>query len=259
MKAAKKGFTLVELLVVLGILGVLMSVLFPAVSTVQFKSAMTAVGVRGRNLYTAIFDANTERQKLGLGNVWPRTKGEDSGGGAGGEKDIAEQPCQDSTTYFNYLFDMDNVNDSKKWDPFVSKDALKTLYGNGVEPPKGGSRLEKENVTWIVAANVQDELDDIIPVLLTRNMKASDLLKKYDGQKNTKVNLGAANGANFDTPFSNKGFVLVTKGGVVISGEGGRYCTYQVIYNKQAFEISDEGEDTAEFTYLAPDGQQAPQ
>ena len=140
----------------------------------------------------------------------------------------------------------------------MSKDALKTLYGNGVDAPQGGSKLTKDNVTWIVAANVQDELDDIIPVLITRNVKASDLLKEYNGTDNDRVSLGTANGANFDTPFSNKGFVLVTKGGTVVSGEGGRYCTYQVIYNKQAFEISDEGEDTAEFTYIGPDGAQSP-
>ncbi len=259
MKAAKKGFTLVELLVVLGILGVLMSVLFPAVSTVQFKSAMTAVGVRGRTLYTAIFDANTERQKLGLGNVWPRTNPDSSSSSGGEQRDIAEIPCNNSATYFTELFDMQNMNDTKRWEPFISKDAFKTLYGNGVEPPRGGaSQLEKDNVTWTVAANVQDELDDIIPVLVTRNMEAAELLKKYDGQKNTKVSLGTANGAEFDTPFSNKGFVLVTKGGVVISGEGGRYCTYQIIYNKQAFEISDDGEDTAQFVYLTPSGTETP-
>lgn len=257
MKAAKKGFTLVELLVVLGILGVLMSVLFPAVTTIQFKSALTAVGVRGRNLYTAIFDANTSREKLGLANVWPRTSA--GSNTSTGDPDIADQGFSSSTDYFNELFDMDNVGDSKQWDPFVSKDALKTLYGNGVNPPAGGQRLQQDNVTWIVGANVQDEMDDIIPLLVTRNVKGTDLLKKYDGKKNDKVSLGAANGASFDTPFSNKGFVLVTKGGVVISGEGGRYCTYQVIYNKQAFEISDEGEDIDEFTYLGPSGAQAPQ
>ena len=257
MKATKKGFTLVELLVVLGILGVLMSVLFPAVTTIQFKSSLTAVSVRGRNLSTAIFDANTDRQKLGLSNVWPRTSA--GSNTSTGDPDIADQGFNSSTDYFNELFDMDNVGDSKQWEPFVSKDALKTLYGNGVNPPAGGQRLQQDNVTWIVAANVQDEMDDIIPVLLSRNMKASDLLKEYDGKKNDKVSLGTANGAKFDTPFSNKGFVLVTKGGSVVSGDGGRYCTHQVIYNKQAFEISDEGEDIDEFTYLTPAGAEAPQ
>ena len=257
MKAVKKGFTLVELLVVLGILGVLMSVLFPAVSTIQFKSQLTAVSVRGRNLYTAIFDANTDRQKLGLSNVWPRTK---SGSNTTtGDPDIADQGFTSATDYFNELFDMDKVGDSKQWEPFVSKDALKTLYGNGVLPPGSGTVLTKDNVSWTIAANVQDELDDIIPVLLSRNMRAGDLLKEYDGKRNDKVGLGTAGGAKFDVPLSNKGFVLVTKGGSVISGDGGRYCTYQVIYNRQAFEISDEGEDMDKFTYLTPDGAEAPQ
>ena len=257
MKAAKKGFTLVELLVVLGILGVLMAVLFPAVSTIQFKSTITAISVSGRNLHIAIVGANTEREKLGKSSVWPRTRAGSTQ--STGEQDIADQGFQSSTDYFNELFDMDNVGDSKKWEPFIDKDALKTLSGSGVKPPIGGQRLQKDNVMWIVAANVQDELEGTIPVLLTRNILASDLTKQYDGKLDTKVSLGTANGAKYDTPLSNKGFVLVTKGGTVVSGEGGRYCTYSVIYKNQAFEISDEGEDTDEFTYLGPDGAQSPQ
>ena len=256
MKAVKKGFTLVELLVVLGILGVLMAVLYPATTTVRFRAAMTAVGVSGRNLYTSIVDANTARETIGYASVWPRTTTSGSESTGGGRLDIADQPFTTSTDYFNELFNMEKVNDTKNWKPIVSKDALKTLYGNGVKPPRSGGKLTKDNVMWVVAGNVQDEMDDIIPVLVTRNVNCNELLKSYDGQDNSEVGLGTTGGSSYDTPFSNKGFVMITKGGTVIQQEA-IYCTYKVIY-KQAFEISDEGEDTGEFTYLGPEGQQNP-
>ena len=73
-----KGFTLVELLVVIGILGILMGALFPAISSAMIKANLSACGMRGRNLFVAITSANTEREALGLGNVWPKTEQEEN-------------------------------------------------------------------------------------------------------------------------------------------------------------------------------------
>jgi prepilin-type N-terminal cleavage/methylation domain-containing protein len=76
MNRNKKGFTLVELLVVIGILGILMGALFPAISSAMVKANLSACGMRGRNLFVAITAANTEREALGLGielgNVIPQ-------------------------------------------------------------------------------------------------------------------------------------------------------------------------------------------
>ena len=59
MNKNKKGFTLVELLVVIGILGILMGALFPAISSAMVKANLSACGMRGRNLFVAITAANT--------------------------------------------------------------------------------------------------------------------------------------------------------------------------------------------------------
>ena len=57
MNKNKKGFTLVELLVVIGILGILMGALFPAISSAMVKANLSACGMRGRNLFVAITSA----------------------------------------------------------------------------------------------------------------------------------------------------------------------------------------------------------
>ena len=72
MKKSNKGFTLVELLVVIGILGVLMGTLFPAITGAMRSANMTACMQNGKNLHTAIFTRNTARDSLGLGSVWPQ-------------------------------------------------------------------------------------------------------------------------------------------------------------------------------------------
>ena len=72
MNKQKKGFTLVELLVVIGILGILMGALFPAISAAMLNAQTAAMQMRGRNLFVAITQCNTEREGAGLPAVWPQ-------------------------------------------------------------------------------------------------------------------------------------------------------------------------------------------
>jgi prepilin-type N-terminal cleavage/methylation domain-containing protein len=254
MKAVKKGFTLVELLVVIGILGILMGALFPAISSAMIKANMSACSMRGRNLFVAITSANTEREAAGLGSVWPRTKPVE--GGEGGEKDIAETQYSSAYQYFNDLFDVRDMNKPEEWSPFVTGVDLTCLSGAGVTPVAAGSELTANNVGWCVGANIQDELEDIVPVLVSRNMNCGELVKEYSSGRD-KVGLGKAAGSKYNTPFGNKGFVIIRKGGGAIAMTT-KYSTTDVIYNKQVFKVPESSEDYDAFTYLTPDGAQAP-
>ncbi len=244
MKKLNKGFTLVELLVVIGILGILMGALFPAITSAMLSANTSACSMRGRNLYVGIIASNTEREAAGLGNVWPRAGGTEEGADT---EDIAAKTFGTSTEYFRELFDLDNFG-KESWAPYLSGVDIGVLSGSGV-PGMTGSTLEDKNVTWTIAANVADEMEDVVPVLFTRNV-SKDQLKtdEYDGQSTTEVKVGKANGASYDTPFSNKAWVLVRKGGAaqVIKA---KYSRLNVIYNRQSFKIP---ESDNQFQYLEP-------
>lgn len=251
--AKKQGFTLVELLVVIGILGILSAALFPAISNAVMQANMTAVGTRGRDIYVAIIGANTEREPLGLGNVWPKTKKPE--GVDASDKDIANQGYTSSSDYFYDLVDGENIG-KDAWSPYVAGLDYSKLAGAGVSAKSGTGKLNAENNMWCIGGNIRDEMEDIIPILVTRNFDCSKLSKDLEDATETKK-IDSWNSATYKAPFSNKAFVMIRKGGAIFKARD-KYASVRVIYQGQSFKTTISGSDAEPFTYLGPDGKQDP-
>jgi hypothetical protein len=186
-----------------------------------------------------------EREPLGLPPVWPSegvllTNAED---------DIASVVFTNSTDYFNCLFDGKNLG-KERWSPFVAGFDFSKLAGAGV-PACTTGKLTAENNMWTIAMNVRDEMEDTVPILITRNIDASSLATKVteqDGNKSLRFD------PDWETPFGNKGFVMIRKGGAIFRARA-KYASYGVVYGKRAFDatVDEAGRPVAKpLKYLTP-------
>ena len=235
-KFSTKGFTLVELLVVIGILGILMASLFPAISSAMLNAKTTAMASNGRKLHQAITLANTSRETAGKGTtVWPKTQKDEGAGDTSGEQDIGDMSFSSTTEWFKKLFDMDNYGSTDRHAEVEDLD-LNVLSGSGV-PSISGKTLEAKNIAWVAVANIQDGIPDCIPVFVTRNVDYKTLdsnLAQYDGKTATRIQIGKG---EYSTPFQDKAWIIVRKGGGVDTIKA-KYSTLDVAFKQQSFDNS---------------------
>ena len=223
------------------LLGLLTAALFPAVSSSKQRANMAAVAARGRDIYVAITSANTDREPLGLPSIWPKSDPPGTN-----PADISQMNFTNSTDYFWTLYDGDHLGTAQH-NPYVKGFDFSKLAGAGVAAYSGTGRLKPSNIMWTIAKNVRDEMEDIIPILVTRNVAAESLVTDLITVSDRQLFFDE----EWMTPFGRKSFVIIRKGGGTFNNSA-RYATQRVLYNSQILKTTIDGSQLPRLGYLTP-------
>ena len=220
----RSGFSVIELLVVILVLGVLSAAMFPAGRHPDVPN-MTAVAVRGKDIYRSIIQANTDRALQGLPPVWPAD---------GGAFDFPN-----STEYFRHLYDESHAG-NEAWKPILPEFDYSKLAGYKV-PQCDRKPLTADCNMWIVAKNVRDDMDEMLPVFVTRNVDARSLASEETSwELERKIRFDR----NWKTPFGKRGFVMIRKSGAMFRARE-KYATYRMVYQRPGPRPPENAEDAA--------------
>ena len=192
LKKLTKGFTLVEMLVVIAIISILAASLFPAISSAMDMARATALKTKGKGIWNAIRVANSEREPLGKSSLWPA--------------DVEDKYASSSEKYFQYLLsDGKGTAQDVAEDRLVEDLSLDSFSAQGITTAANASDFTKDHMAWRVA-KVNEGTPGELPFIVTKNTDGTSFSCTGPDDEG-KIEL------NDEKPFGNKRAVWITIGG----------------------------------------------
>jgi hypothetical protein len=188
---------------------VMLALFFPWITKQMMLPGPRDAGEKGRDIVVAIKEANEKRATQGFPPIWPKT----FLAYTNHLDDISAKAYQASSDYFYELYDGSNVG-SHKHHPYIKGFDYSKLAGGGVPVKSGTDKLESANNMWIIAANITDEDDPRIPLLITRTVDIKEIERVVNqGVKASDFDTRLTFSETYHSPFAHKEVVFVYKGG----------------------------------------------
>ncbi len=206
MNALKRGFTMIELLVVIVILGILAASLFGPVTSFLNKGKLMGMMGNGRKVVQAIIAADMDGRYQGM--AWPMKTSDASASEYSGTGPDMTKTFNSTADYFTQALYLSETSVTKRNRLKVLKEIEPSMIAGEGVPTATGTTIQKNNCAWNLAVNAH-VAPSVAPVFITRNLNVTALLsaKGNDKTQGPDELLTAAK------PFGKDGCVAIYKDG----------------------------------------------
>lgn len=206
MAQTKRGFTMIELLVVIVIIGILATSLFGPVTNFLLQGKLTGMMGNGRKVVQAIIAADMSGRYAGV--AWPAGENADYSDSYSGTGPNMYQDFNSTAAYFKEALYVSEQDVTKRNRLKVLKDIEPAMIAGEGIPTASGTTLEDRNCAWILAKNTR-ELPASAPVFATQNVSGTALTSATGNDNTTDVETLLTTAR----PFGRDGCVLIYKDG----------------------------------------------
>lgn len=202
----KQGFTMIEMLVVIVIIGILAGSLFGPVTNFMLQGNLTGMMGNGRKVVQAIIAADMDGRYANI--TWPSDENAENAPTEKPNGPDMYQQFSSTAKYFEEALYVKESDVKKRNRLKVLKDIEPAMIaGQGVTAGTG-TTLQDNNCAWALAKNVADA-PSIAPVFVTRNVNVTQLVTVAGNDLSTDADALL----NSQKPFQKDGCVIIYKDG----------------------------------------------